>query len=82
MSKSVKLALSTGEPAGIGPEVSLAAAKAFVADHADVEISLFGDRQLFTNEVLPPQIQVAHIPLNYPPQSVFLIQRMRSTYFP
>ncbi len=69
MSKSVKLALSTGEPAGIGPEVSLAAAKAFVADHADVEISLFGDRQLFANEVLPPQIQVAHIPLNYPPQS-------------
>jgi 4-hydroxythreonine-4-phosphate dehydrogenase len=68
MSKSVKLALSTGEPAGIGPEVSLAAAKAFVAAYADVEISLFGDRQLFANEVLPPQIQISHIPLNLPPR--------------
>ncbi len=68
MSKSVKLALSTGEPAGIGPEVSLAAAKAFVAAYADVEISLFGDRQLFANEVLPPQIQISHIPLNHLPQ--------------
>ena len=69
MSKFVKLALSTGEPAGIGPEVSLAAAKAFVAAHADVQISLFGDRQLFSNDALPPQIQIAHIPLNHPPQS-------------
>jgi 4-hydroxythreonine-4-phosphate dehydrogenase len=69
MNKFVKLALSTGEPAGIGPEVSLAAAKAFVAAHTNVEISLFADRQLFVNEVLPPQIQIAHIPLNHPPQS-------------
>ncbi len=69
MSKSVKLALSTGEPAGVGPEVSLAAAKAFVAAYADVEVSLFGDRQLFANEALPPQIQISHIPLNHPSQS-------------
>ncbi len=68
MSKSVKLALSTGEPAGIGPEVSLAAAKAFVAAYADVEVSLFGDRQLFANEVLLSQIQISHTPLNNPPQ--------------
>ncbi len=68
MSKSVRLALSTGEPAGVGPEVSLAATKAFVAAYADVEVSLFGDRQLFANEALPPQIQISHIPLNHPPQ--------------
>jgi 4-hydroxythreonine-4-phosphate dehydrogenase len=74
MNKFVKLALSTGEPAGIGPEVSLTAAKAFVAAHSDVEISLFGDRQLFENEVLPPQIQISHIPLNHPPQPGVLDQ--------
>jgi 4-hydroxythreonine-4-phosphate dehydrogenase len=68
MSKFVKLALSTGEPAGIGPEVSLAAAKAFVAAYKDVEITLFGDQQLFSGEVLPTQIQITHIPLNHPSQ--------------
>ena len=72
MSKFVKLALTTGEPAGIGPEVSLAAAKAFVAAHSDVEISLFGDRQLFAHETLPPQIQISHTPLKNPPQFGFL----------
>ncbi len=72
MNKFVKLALSTGEPAGIGPEVSLAAAKAFASAHADVEITLFGDRQLFANAILPSKIQIHHIPLGAPSQFAVL----------
>lgn len=68
MSKLVKLAVSTGEPAGIGPEVSVAAAKAFVSSHLDTEITLFGDRQLFSNKALLPKIQISHIPLGEPSQ--------------
>lgn len=43
----VNLVVSTGEPAGIGPEVSLAASLAFLREHADVKITLLGNDQLF-----------------------------------
>jgi len=42
----VKLVVSTGEPAGVGPEVSLAAALEFLREHSDVEITLLGNDQL------------------------------------
>jgi 4-hydroxythreonine-4-phosphate dehydrogenase len=42
----VKLAVTTGEPAGIGPEVSLAAALEFLREYADVQITLLGNSQL------------------------------------
>ena len=44
----VKLAITTGEPAGVGPEVALAAALHFVGEQSDVEITLLGDGSLLT----------------------------------
>ena len=64
MNNLVKLAVSTGEPSGIGPEVSLAAAREFIAKYPDTEITLFGDRQLFANQSMPRQIQIQHLPLS------------------
>ena len=43
----VKLVITTGDPAGIGPEVSLAAAKDFLSQQPDVRITLLGDPSLF-----------------------------------
>ena len=42
----IHLALTTGEPAGIGPEISVKAAKIFLKDHLDVTIHLLGNRDL------------------------------------
>ena len=63
MNSSVKLAISTGEPAGIGPEVSIAAANAFIVDYPDAQLTLYGDRSLLQTQGLASQIQIAHIPL-------------------
>lgn len=43
----VKLVITTGEPAGVGPEVSLAAAQDFLADQPNAQITLLGDQDLF-----------------------------------
>ena len=43
----IRLALTTGEPAGIGPEISLKAAEIFLQDNPDVEIGLIGDKSFF-----------------------------------
>jgi 4-hydroxythreonine-4-phosphate dehydrogenase len=43
----VKLVITTGDPAGVGPEVSLAAAKDFLSQQPDVQITLLGDVSLF-----------------------------------
>ena len=43
----VNLVISTGEPAGIGPEVSLAASLVFLREHIDAKITLLGNEQLF-----------------------------------
>lgn len=40
------IALTTGEPAGIGPEISVKAAQHFLSDHPDVVIHLIGDQAL------------------------------------
>ena len=68
MNSTVKLAISTGEPAGIGPEVSIAAANAFIADNPHTKITLYGDRSLLQSHSLASQIQIAHIPLVKPNQ--------------
>ena len=68
MNSTVKLAISTGEPAGIGPEVSIAAANAFIADNPHTKITLYGDRSLLQSQSLASQIQIAHIPLIKPNQ--------------
>jgi 4-hydroxythreonine-4-phosphate dehydrogenase len=44
----VNLVVSTGDPAGIGPEVSLAATLAFLREHTDTQITLLGNNQLLT----------------------------------
>jgi 4-hydroxythreonine-4-phosphate dehydrogenase len=43
----VNLVISSGEPTGVGPEVSLAAALAFVKEQPAVKITLLGDPSLF-----------------------------------
>jgi len=47
----VKLVITTGEPAGVGPEVSLAAAKDFLGEQANVQITLLGDPSLFKDSL-------------------------------
>jgi len=67
----VNLVVSTGEPAGIGPEVSLAASLAFLGEHADAKITLFGNEQLLDlPKNLDPEIsnrlQIQSLPLVAP----------------
>ena len=64
----VKLAITTGEPAGIGPEVSLAAAKVFLSEQPNVQITLLGDVSLFKdfsekNSNLLDRLKIGSIPL-------------------
>ena len=42
----VNLVVTTGEPAGVGSEVSLAASLEFLRSHADAHISLLGNDKL------------------------------------
>ena len=42
----VKLVITTGEPAGVGPEVSLLAAQEFLQEQSNVQITLLGDPHL------------------------------------
>jgi 4-hydroxythreonine-4-phosphate dehydrogenase len=42
----IHIALTTGEPAGIGPEVSQKAAQEFLAQHPDVSVHLIADQSL------------------------------------
>jgi 4-hydroxythreonine-4-phosphate dehydrogenase len=42
----IHIALTTGEPAGIGPEISQKAAQEFLAEHSDVSIHVIADRSL------------------------------------
>ena len=67
----VNLAVSTGEPAGIGPEVSLAAALDFLREHSNVVITLLGDERLLSlpkniDPALASRLQVASIKLEAP----------------
>lgn len=62
----IHLALTTGEPAGIGPEISLKAAEQFLVSHDDVMIHLIGDESLFPT--LHDRLIVEHCPLAAPVQ--------------
>jgi 4-hydroxythreonine-4-phosphate dehydrogenase len=66
----VQLVITSGEPAGIGPQISVQAAQAFIADHQDVKIHLLGDRQLFEpyyqKQALSDYISIEHVPLIAP----------------
>lgn len=63
----VKLAITTGEPAGVGPEISLAAACDFLAEQPNVEIVLLGDADLLAkvenNKNLSENLRVHSITL-------------------
>lgn len=67
----VNLAVSTGEPAGIGPEVSLAAALDFLREQSNVAITLLGNEQLLNlpkniDPALASRLQVESIKLEAP----------------
>lgn len=67
----VKLIITTGDPAGIGPEISLAAAKDFLSEQANVQITLLGDASLFKDPLektpfLLDRLKVESIPLASP----------------
>ena len=67
----VNLVVSTGEPAGIGPEVSLAASLEFLRERTDVQITLLGSDQILPlpkdlSSDLACRIQVQSTPLSAP----------------
>jgi len=59
------LAISTGDPAGIGPEVCIQAAKRLLEEDPEVQLLLFGDPGLFPPDLLAHarvQLQAIHTP--------------------
>ena len=66
----VNLAITSGEPAGIGPEIAIAAALAFLQEQPAASIALLGDPSLFPLPVLPDELstrlKVESIPLTSP----------------
>ncbi|MCK6428560.1 MAG: 4-hydroxythreonine-4-phosphate dehydrogenase PdxA [Burkholderiaceae bacterium] len=60
---AIRLALTTGEPAGIGPEIAVAALDALPAG---VECVLIGDRSLFAHARLPGSGSIEHVALGVP----------------
>lgn len=59
----MRIALTTGEPAGIGPEIAIAALDALPAG---VECVLIGDRSLFAHARLPGGASIDHVALGAP----------------
>jgi 4-hydroxythreonine-4-phosphate dehydrogenase len=62
----VDLVITTGEPAGIGPEVSAQAALAFLQEQAGAHITLIGDPSLFSGDTRHPRLQIESVKLNKP----------------
>ncbi len=67
----VNLLITTGEPAGIGPEVSLSAALAFLAEQENASITLLGDETLFSipkeiNPGVSARLKLESVPLRQP----------------
>jgi 4-hydroxythreonine-4-phosphate dehydrogenase len=52
----VNLVISSGEPAGVGPEISIAAALAFLKEQPGVSITLLGDPSLFSAFDIPKEL--------------------------
>ena len=69
-SAPVNLVISSGEPAGVGPEVSIAAALAFLQEQPSATITLLGDQSLFQAggipEELSTRLKFESIPLKSP----------------
>jgi 4-hydroxythreonine-4-phosphate dehydrogenase len=62
----VKLVITTGEPAGVGPEVSVAAAKQFLLEQPNASITLLGDEALLkrSDQALDiKNLQIETVPL-------------------
>ena len=66
----VNLVISSGEPAGVGPEVSIAAAIAFLQEQSTSAITLLGDPSLLSVVDIPKEVstrlRVESIPLAVP----------------
>jgi 4-hydroxythreonine-4-phosphate dehydrogenase len=52
----VNLVICSGEPAGIGPEVSIAAALAFLQEQSAATITLLGDPSVFSASDIPAEL--------------------------
>ena len=68
----VDLVITTGEPAGIGPEVSAQAAQAFLQEQENVHITLVGDPILFSPLAIHPRLHIESVKLNKPSVSGLL----------
>ena len=66
--QKIRLAITTGEPAGIGPEVSYRAALAFLEKHSDTKIFLLGSRSLFPESDQSAQLEIVNTALGAPNQ--------------
>lgn len=73
MTKSyIHLVITSGEPAGIGPEVSFFGALAFLKSTPDVKITILGDQSLFSDfqseakidSSMSERLCIEHIPLS------------------
>ena len=62
----VNLVISSGEPAGVGPEVSIAAALAFLQEQPDTTITLLGHPSLFSSTVIPKELSTRLILESFP----------------
>jgi 4-hydroxythreonine-4-phosphate dehydrogenase len=67
----VNLAITTGEPAGVGPEVSVAAAQHFLAEQPSAAITLLGDPALLGVALngsldFPERLKIQSVPLATP----------------
>jgi 4-hydroxythreonine-4-phosphate dehydrogenase len=52
----VNLVISSGEPAGVGPEVSIAGALAFLKEQSAAAVTLLGDPSLFAGNAIPAEL--------------------------
>ena len=59
----MRIAITTGEPAGIGPEISVAALD---ASAPDVSITLIGDRDLLARHEAPANVAIEPVALSAP----------------
>ena len=67
----VNLVITTGEPAGVGPEVSLAASLQFLREQDSAQITLLGNEKLFElpkdlSSDLDSRLHIQSIPLGVP----------------
>jgi 4-hydroxythreonine-4-phosphate dehydrogenase len=67
----VNLVITTGEPAGVGPEISIAAAQVFLAEQPNARITLLGDKNLLSSSsnaksVFKDRLQVQNVSLPAP----------------